>query len=204
MDKMIDMLFDKIPGVTILLSTVLQTKNADKDKVVKKINPQYRALVERRRKQNQRIVLADMYESDKPWLSAADLKDGIHPTDAGYKKMAAIWWKAFQEAEKAGMLQPPNKATLINRCEKNTVDASKIRIPENFYNAVQPVQITEMVKNDVQEAVWAKDNDAFYIYKWINNNYVDGARLDLKTNCWAKGMFSFPDSSMPSVSETNI
>ncbi|PVH94578.1 carbohydrate esterase family 3 protein [Periconia macrospinosa] len=189
MDQMLDLLYEKIPGVTILLSTVLQAKSDDTTRRAKVINPQYRDIVERRRKQNQRIVLAEMFESDKPWLSKNDLSDGVHPTDDGYKKMAAIWWNAFQEADKAGMLQPPNKATTVNRCENNKatkLDANKITIPGNFYEPVQSVQSTEVSKNEGREAVWAKDGEAFYIYKLVNNNYADGARVDIKTNCWAK------------------
>ncbi|CAI6328793.1 unnamed protein product [Periconia digitata] len=188
MDQMLDLLYEKIPGVTILFSTLLTNKGATTDSRVKNIvNPQYRALVERRRKQNQRIVLAEMYESDTPWLSKNELSDGTHPTDAGYKKMAAIWWAAFQEADKAGMLQPPNKATLLQRCEQPAkIEGSKIQLPANFYGPVEPLQFAEAAKNDAQEALWRKDNDGYYVYKWINNEFVDGARMDIKSNCWAK------------------
>jgi lysophospholipase L1-like esterase len=33
--------------------------------------------------------------------------DGIHPTNDGYKKMAAVWTAAILEAREAGMLQDP-------------------------------------------------------------------------------------------------
>lgn len=54
--------------------------------------------------QNKSLVLADMNDG---FITTADLNDDIHPTDAGYKKMAAVWWAALQEAEKNGLLTAP-------------------------------------------------------------------------------------------------
>jgi lysophospholipase L1-like esterase len=57
------------------------------------------------RKDGISIVLAEMNDG---FLSKPDFNaDGIHPTNDGYKKMAAVWTAAILEAREAGMLQDP-------------------------------------------------------------------------------------------------
>ena len=189
MDKLLDLLYSKNPGTTILLSTLLTNNNAETDSRAKIINKQYRDIVEKRRKLNQRIVLAEMYESDTPWISKKDLVDGTHPTDAGYKRMATIWWNAFLEADKGRMLQPPTRSTMGNgvRCEEQfTSDLSKqITTPQNFLDPVQPVQPAKIFHGN--EAVWRLDGQGIYVYQLNDGQYTNGAVLDIKTNCWAKG-----------------
>lgn len=110
---LLDELYKALPDVTIVLSTLLTTDNKTRnDRVHNIINPKYRDIVKARRAKKQRIVLADMYEKDKPWISLSELKDGIHPGDAGYKKMASIWWSAIQKAEKDGLLKAPSKTSV--------------------------------------------------------------------------------------------
>ncbi|GAB1203896.1 hypothetical protein APSETT445_002538 [Aspergillus pseudonomiae] len=106
MDALLTRLYDAIPGTTIILSTLLPRVTTDNEivKFSRYISDQYRQIVAARRQQGQRIVLAEMSDFIKP----EDLIDGTHPTDFGYKKMASVWWEALQEAEREGLLQPPN------------------------------------------------------------------------------------------------
>lgn len=67
------------------------------DQVRKQVIPHYRA-------QNRRLMLAEM---DDGFITVSDLRDDTHPDDAGYKKMAAVWWAAFQKVEKKGWLAAP-------------------------------------------------------------------------------------------------
>ena len=111
MDKLIADLFDGIPDVTIILSTLLVNKNKDGDRRIRETaNPQYEAIVNDRQGDDQRIVLADLYSA----LKAEDLADGIHPTDEGYKKVAEAWLSAIYEASEKGMLVEPNEGTSDN------------------------------------------------------------------------------------------
>ncbi|KAJ5586528.1 CAZyme family CE3 [Penicillium hetheringtonii] len=99
MNRLIERLFDNIQGTTIILSTLLPNGKAPEK--VESINEQYRSLVAYRRDRKERIVLADMSK----FITVDELVDKIHPDDAGYEKMASVWWAAFQEAEKEKMLQ---------------------------------------------------------------------------------------------------
>jgi hypothetical protein len=116
MDALLTHLFDAIPGTTIILSSLLPLK--DHPDRVSSISDQYRQIVAARRQQKQRIVLADMSE----FITAGELVDGTHPNDYAYKKMASVWWAAIQEAEREGLLQPPNNTgvsdTKRTTCEK--------------------------------------------------------------------------------------
>ncbi|KAH6856359.1 hypothetical protein B0I37DRAFT_402917 [Chaetomium sp. MPI-CAGE-AT-0009] len=122
MDALLDDMFSQIPGTTIILSTVIPSNKDSIESRRSKANNQYRSLVDtRRRALNQKIILADM-----DTLTAADLTpDGIHPTDAGHRKMAAIFLGAINEANNAGLITPPNSTPAVpddgavgNTCDK--------------------------------------------------------------------------------------
>lgn len=55
---------------------------------------------------NSKIVLVDMQNAVNG-LSGSDLYDGIHPTDAGYAKMANIWMEGLRNASSAGWITAP-------------------------------------------------------------------------------------------------
>jgi len=82
-------------------------------------------VVHQQRGQGKRIVLAEMNDGTynrhqchlftrtlltarAGFITKKDLSsDGIHPTNDGYKKMAAVWLAAILEAREANMLQKP-------------------------------------------------------------------------------------------------
>ncbi|KAE8390395.1 hypothetical protein BDV23DRAFT_193793 [Aspergillus alliaceus] len=103
MNVMLTRLYDKIPGTTIILSTLLSNGDPKAQANVVKINEQYRNIAAARRKNGDKIVLAEMSD----FIKVNELVDGTHPTDHGYKKMASVWWAAIQEAEKAKFLSEP-------------------------------------------------------------------------------------------------
>ncbi|KAJ4348655.1 uncharacterized protein N0V89_010033 [Didymosphaeria variabile] len=104
MNKLIDHLFDKIPNVTIILSTLIVNTHEGADERIQRIvNPQYEALVKRKQEKKARIVLADLH----PVVKAEELVDGTHPNDEGYEKIAEAWLKAIAEAGRKGLLVEP-------------------------------------------------------------------------------------------------
>ncbi|KAL1602523.1 hypothetical protein SLS60_005939 [Paraconiothyrium brasiliense] len=104
MDKLIDHLFVKIPGVTIILSTlILNTHKGADERIQEIVNPQYEALVRRKQEERARIGLADLH----PVVEAEELVDGTHPNDEGYKKIAEAWLTAIAEAGRNGLLAEP-------------------------------------------------------------------------------------------------
>ncbi|KAF6820914.1 hypothetical protein CMUS01_11465 [Colletotrichum musicola] len=121
MGGLLDDLFKEIPGTTIIVSTVLASnRDDDIEKHRPGLNDDYRALVEERRAQKQKVVLADM-----DYITKYDLAEGddIHPGDEGFRKMAAVWWKAIQVAMDEDLITAPAESDVVtdgtyNLCPK--------------------------------------------------------------------------------------
>jgi len=112
---LIDYLFSAVPSTTIILSTILPSKTVDG--CVQNVNDQYKALMSQYT--GRRIVIADMHAH----MTVADISDdGVHPNAFGYKKMASVWWGAFQQIQ--DQIQPPDNsvddslAMTSNTCAK--------------------------------------------------------------------------------------
>ncbi|KAL4747809.1 SGNH hydrolase-type esterase domain-containing protein [Aspergillus terricola var. indicus] len=105
LDALITHLFASVPNTTIVLSTLLPNEFASR--AVRRVSQEYRNLVARRRSRGDRIVLAEM----SYFITDDQLVDGTHPSDTGYKEMAAVWWAAIHTAEEEGKLSAPNIVT---------------------------------------------------------------------------------------------
>ncbi|KAJ6095509.1 hypothetical protein N7486_006255 [Penicillium sp. IBT 16267x] len=112
MNSLLDLLFDEVPDTTIILSTLLPNKQTPE--VVKWISEQYRVLAAKRRNSGDRVVLADMSNS----IPLDEFADETHPNDAGYKKMASVWWAAIEDALQENMIQRFNY-TITAKLEKS-------------------------------------------------------------------------------------
>ncbi|KAF2824052.1 SGNH hydrolase [Ophiobolus disseminans] len=108
-DRLNDLLtkaWDKSKKSTIILSTLTPSYNGEgPNKRVNDLNKKIRDLVKKLKDQKRRIVLAEMNDG---FLSKKDMNaDGIHPTNDGYKKMAAVWTTAILKARQEKLLQEP-------------------------------------------------------------------------------------------------
>ncbi|KAF5604267.1 acetylxylan esterase [Fusarium subglutinans] len=107
MKALVDDIYSNIPGVTVVLSTIVRSTNVTNDACASKVSKQIRQLVNSYR--GQRIGLADI----NPVLPTSMLqKDGIHPTDAGYKLFASVWWDAISQVQ--ADIQAPAKVSGID------------------------------------------------------------------------------------------
>lgn len=100
--SLLDDVFAGSPRATVILSTLLVRSPASQQQCVLNINTQYRAVAAAQKAKGRRLVLVDMQPPAGPTI--AQLVDGTHPTEAGYAKMAAIWFKGIQAADRAGFL----------------------------------------------------------------------------------------------------
>lgn len=97
--NLIDDIFNSIPGVTVVMSTVLPSR--DHTQCAIDVSRQFRQLLAGY-PSDKRIVVADLNSG----LTLDDIgPDGIHPNDGGYRKVAAIWWDAIRRIE--DRIQPP-------------------------------------------------------------------------------------------------
>jgi hypothetical protein len=117
---LIDDIFDKIPGVTIILSTLVPGR--DFDSCATSVSQQYRDLAATYASADARLHLADMHS----FLSISDLADdGIHPDDNGYAKMAAVWWDAISNAE-SNMQAPAQDSGVVDTAVTSGKTCSKV------------------------------------------------------------------------------
>ncbi|KAM3066373.1 hypothetical protein ACMFMF_010334 [Clarireedia jacksonii] len=124
---MVDDIFNSIPGVTVVLSTLL--RNRDQDACTEKVSQQIQSLMGVY--ENARIGLADI----RSVMSMNDLSsDGTHPNYGGYKLFAGVWWNAISRLE--NNIQPPATVTGMNDA---MVDSSKTckKVAGNAGAAVQ-------------------------------------------------------------------
>jgi lysophospholipase L1-like esterase len=103
---LIDRLFDAIPGVTVIASTLLPNANSNTQTNVNIYNRQIPELVRKRQTAGNHIAYVDFSSS---LFGLSDLSDGTHPTDAGYHKMAGVWYQGILAANDRGWLKAPAK-----------------------------------------------------------------------------------------------
>ncbi|MEU6404301.1 ricin-type beta-trefoil lectin domain protein [Streptomyces sp. NPDC046985] len=103
---LVDQVTADAPAATVLLADLTVSTSPQ----VARDEPAYNAAVQDVARAEQaagkRVVFVDMGA-----LTAADLSDPLHPSDAGYQKMADAWNKGVQSADAAGWLQPPPSVT---------------------------------------------------------------------------------------------
>ncbi|KAK3900212.1 carbohydrate esterase [Staphylotrichum tortipilum] len=104
MEALIRDVYAASPRAVVILSTLLVNTKAEGN--VEHINRQFGDVARKlREKEGRRLVLVDMHGDDGP--GTGDLVDGTHPNDAGYRKMANLWYKGLVVASDAGWLQAP-------------------------------------------------------------------------------------------------
>ncbi|MEB3356808.1 MAG: Calx-beta domain-containing protein [Synechococcales bacterium] len=93
-----DHIFKLLPDVTLLVSTVPPIDPSKRDvdpQTVADFNAAIPGIVAERAAQGKNIQFVDVFSS----LTLADLlNDGVHPTPAGYAKVADTWFEAIQGA----------------------------------------------------------------------------------------------------------
>jgi len=102
MTAMLDGIFAGSRGVSVVLATILANPDARQDGCRVEANRQYAALVADLAGKGAKLVLADMRSADGP--TTRDLADGRHPNDAGYAKMANVWFRGIQDLAARGVL----------------------------------------------------------------------------------------------------
>ncbi|KAI0842438.1 carbohydrate esterase family 3 protein [Hypoxylon sp. FL0890] len=112
MISMLNDLYKESPRVTIILSTLIVNADPKVQARIKDFNNQLKLLADRYRAAKFRLVLVDMQSDAGPKLTDLN-KDGTHPTDAGYKKMANIFFDGIKQADEQHFLQAAEKVAGI-------------------------------------------------------------------------------------------
>ncbi|MBB3112853.1 GH43 family beta-xylosidase/uncharacterized protein YjdB/lysophospholipase L1-like esterase [Paenibacillus phyllosphaerae] len=93
LEALIDKITAKLPeGGKLYVAQIAPESNADWNAKVQQFNAKVAELVQKKAEAGQPVVLVDMYHA----LNVSDLQDGVHPTAAGYDKMADVWFEAIK------------------------------------------------------------------------------------------------------------
>lgn len=86
------------------------------DAAVEQCNAQIRALVEKKRSEGARIVLADV----NAVLEKSDLYDGVHPNEEGYRKLGTFWYTKLCDYWNGEADQPQMTGSSVTTTETTT------------------------------------------------------------------------------------
>ncbi|WP_438015761.1 SGNH/GDSL hydrolase family protein [Sorangium sp. So ce315] len=95
--KLLDSIFMRDPNILVVLAQIVPTRTESTNNTIKAYNAAMPDLVSTRVSRGQHIVLVDMYTAftnDANYKQAL-LGDNLHPNQAGYNRMADVWFQAL-------------------------------------------------------------------------------------------------------------
>jgi lysophospholipase L1-like esterase len=92
LSALIDHITATVPSAEVFVAQLTPLANAGQEAAVRTFNAAIPAIVQSKVNAGRHVHLVDQHSA----LTAADLVDGIHPTAAGYDKMAAAWFAALR------------------------------------------------------------------------------------------------------------
>jgi len=132
LSTLIDHITAAVPSAEVFVATIIPLASAGQEAAGRTFNAAIPGIVQRNVSAGKHVHLVDMHSA----LTAADLIDGIHPTAAGYDKMAATWYSALQSAP--GSIGTPGgstTSTLVSAASGRCLDVPQ----SNTTNGTQPV-----------------------------------------------------------------
>lgn len=95
--KLLDSIFERDPNILVVLAQIVPTRTDSTNNAIMAYNAAMPDLVSTRVSRGQHIVLVDMYTAftDDPNYRQALLGDNLHPNQAGYNRMADVWFEAL-------------------------------------------------------------------------------------------------------------
>lgn len=99
---LIDEIVAACPDAAVLVAQIINAANANSEARIQTFNAAIPGLVAQRASAGYKVMVVDMSS-----VTTSDLADGLHPTDAGYQKMADLWLGGLQAADAKGWIQPP-------------------------------------------------------------------------------------------------
>lgn len=152
MKSLLDDIYAKIPGVTVVLSTIVKSRG--NDACAADVSRQMRALATNY--QGQRFGMADIYSA----ISMDQIgPDGIHPTDDGYKLFAAVWWDAISKLE--SVIQPPSSD-----------------IDDSVSGNTKCEKIAGNARGPIKTQAGSGHDDGVYVHNRIERGVIESARIN--------------------------
>lgn len=95
---LLDEIYSVDPDVLVVLAQIVPTRTDGTNQAVSAYNAGIPPLVDARTAQGRHLLLVDMYGEfvANPNYKQQWLGDNLHPNDAGYAKMAEVWYSAIE------------------------------------------------------------------------------------------------------------
>ncbi|MEU4253080.1 ricin-type beta-trefoil lectin domain protein [Amycolatopsis sp. NPDC026612] len=104
LSALVDHITGAVPDAEVFVATIIPIANSGQEAAGRTFNATIPGMVQSKQNAGKHVHLVDMHAA----LTAADLIDGIHPTSAGYDKMAATWFTALKSV--AGSIGTPGQS----------------------------------------------------------------------------------------------
>jgi lysophospholipase L1-like esterase len=92
LSTLVDHIIATVPTAEVFVATIIPLGTASQETSVQAFNAALPGIVQAKVNSGAHVHLVDMHSA----LTPADLADGIHPTSAGYDKMAVVWFTALR------------------------------------------------------------------------------------------------------------
>ncbi|KAL9586439.1 MAG: hypothetical protein Q9212_000903 [Teloschistes hypoglaucus] len=102
LSALLDQLISDASDPVILVAQIINCANQATEDRIQKYNEAVPGIVDQHARAGHKVMVVDMR-----LITSADLKDGLHPNDAGYQKMADVWFKGIQQADSKGWIEAP-------------------------------------------------------------------------------------------------
>jgi hypothetical protein len=172
-NALIDYLYEEIPGVTIIMSTIIPSRTITVDgaqvaSVRDAVNVKYRALAALRIASGDKLVLCDA----DTFMTTDDIGgDGIHPTEYGYEKLASLFYEAINEAYSQSFLEAPNSSSTADD-DTTTADATNNQCAKIYGNGRGPYTDLAGTSGD-DDGTYIHNSENMGIIMNLNGNYIE-------------------------------
>ena len=92
LSALVDHITAAVPDAEVFVATIIPIANSGQEAAGRTFNATIPGMVQSKQNAGKHVHLVDMHAA----LTTADLIDGVHPTAAGYDKMAATWFTALK------------------------------------------------------------------------------------------------------------
>jgi lysophospholipase L1-like esterase len=135
LSTLVDHITAAVPTADVFVATIIPLTSAGQETAARTFNAALPGIVQSKANAGKRVHLVDMHAA----LTTADLIDGIHPTAAGYDKMAATWYTALRSVT-GSIGEPSSTPTPSSRALVGAASGRCLDVPgSNTANGTQPV-----------------------------------------------------------------
>jgi lysophospholipase L1-like esterase len=131
LSALIDKILVGAPERRIILATLPPNTDSGRNTRIVAYNSALPEIVAQKAAEGKLVTLVDMYSA----LTLADLADRTHPNQAGYSKMAAVWYAELQKFLPPGTAPPPPTSTLTPLPATPTSTLTPLPGGATFYRA---------------------------------------------------------------------